>query len=74
MAKKEMVDRPDHYQGDYVMRVIEDFSLDFCIGNSVKYLLRAGRKHSNIEEDLRKAQWYINRRLEQLQKGAKKKK
>ena len=36
---------PAHYQGDYVMRIIEDFGLDFCTGTAVKYLLR-GRKEA----------------------------
>lgn len=66
-----MIDRrkvnPPHYKGDYAMRVIEDFALDFTIGTAVKYLLRAGKKaNEQEEEDLCKAQWYINRRLKQL--------
>ena len=36
--------------------------LDFLRGNAVKYLFRAGRKAGADElEDLRKAQWYVNR-------------
>jgi hypothetical protein len=35
---------PDHYKGDHVMRIIEDFNLDFLSGTVVKYLLRAGNK------------------------------
>ena len=31
----------------------------FCIGNAFKYLYRAKRK--NGLEDLKKAQWYLNR-------------
>jgi hypothetical protein len=30
--------QPDHYQGDYVMRIIEDFKLDFLSGTIVKQL------------------------------------
>lgn len=49
--------------------------MDFCLGNSIKYILRAGHKHevsmSNKEkeiEDLKKAIWYINDRINQLEK------
>ena len=40
---------PQHYQGDYVMRIIEDFKLDFLRGTVVKYLLRAGNKSNDSE-------------------------
>lgn len=49
--------------------------MDFCLGNSIKYILRAGHKQevsmSNKEkeiEDLKKAIWYINDRIKQLEK------
>lgn len=58
---------PVHYQGDYVMRVIEDFGLDFCAGQVVKYVLRAGRKDGESDlQDLRKAQWYLQRKIDNL--------
>jgi hypothetical protein len=53
---------PAHYQGDYVMRVIENFNLGFCLGNVVKYVLRADNK--GRLEDLRKAQWYLEREIQ----------
>ena len=44
---------------------------DFAIGNAIKYLWRAGLKNSNNEiQDLEKAIWYINDKIEQL-KNAK---
>lgn len=56
---------PDHYSGDLVMRVIEERSLDFALGNAVKYLCRAGSKPgSSRKQDLLKAQWYLNRAIE----------
>lgn len=56
---------PDHYSGDLVMRVIEERSLDFAMGNAVKYLCRAGSKPgSSRKQDLLKAQWYLNRAIE----------
>lgn len=42
---------------------------DFCIGNAIKYLWRAGLKDSSKEiEDLEKAIWYINMKIETLKK------
>jgi hypothetical protein len=37
--------------------------MNFCMGNAVKYIWRAGLKGSK-EEDLRKAIWYLERELE----------
>lgn len=41
--------------------------MDFCLGNAVKYIWRCDDKGATIE-DLRKAVWYINRKIELLQK------
>jgi hypothetical protein len=61
---------PAHYQGDYVMRIIEDFALDFHRGTVVKYLLRAGRKPGAAEvEDLQKARRYLDRLIARLRKS-----
>lgn len=59
---------PSHYQGDYVMRIIEDFSLGFCLGNVVKYILRAPNKGKL--EDLKKARWYLDRAISGMEKRA----
>lgn len=58
---------PVHYQGDYVMRIIEDFKLDFLSGQVVKYILRAGHKDPELQ-DLKKAQWYLSRKIANLEK------
>lgn len=57
---EEHVNHPSHYnQGKYeVIDVIKDWKLDFCLGNVIKYIARAGHKN-NIKEDLQKAIWYI---------------
>lgn len=39
---------------------------DFCIGNAIKYLWRAGRKGPEAE-DLRKAIWYIEKRIQMIE-------
>lgn len=59
---KEMVNHPSHYQGNKfeVIDIIEDYNLDFCLGNAVKYILRAGKK-DDIIQDINKAIWYLER-------------
>ena len=49
-------------EGDLVMRIIEHFKLGFCLGNVVKYVLRAREK--NGKEDLKKAAWYLQREID----------
>ena len=55
------VDGPAHYNGYQVLEAICDAGLGrgFCLGNAVKYLLRAEKK-GNDKEDLEKAQFYLN--------------
>jgi hypothetical protein len=65
------VNHPVHYGGAEntyeAIKVIEAWGLDFCLGNAVKYISRAGRKDKAKEvEDLEKAKWYLQRRINQL--------
>lgn len=65
------IDHPAHYGGEgnpyEAIKVIEAWELDFCLGNVVKYISRAGKKDSKkTVEDLQKAQWYLQRRISQL--------
>lgn len=66
-ADKESVDHPAHYGGAEntyeAILVIEAWDLGFCLGNTVKYISRAGKKGDAVE-DLRKAAWYLNREIE----------
>lgn len=68
------VNHPDHYGGDTTyetINVIEAWNLDFCLGNAVKYISRAGKKDkSKTIEDLQKAIWYLNRKIEQLENSS----
>ena len=64
------VDHPSHYaEGRRYepVDVIADWELDFCLGSAVKYLARAGRK-DDIIEDLEKAAWYINYKIEEIKR------
>lgn len=69
----ETVNHPPHYgEGDSpyeTIKVIEAWELDFCLGNAVKYISRAGKKDPTKErDDLLKAIWYLNRKIDQLDK------
>lgn len=63
---KESVNHPDHYGGKdnayEAIKVIMAWDLDFCLGNAVKYISRAGKKDPEKEvEDLKKAIWYLEK-------------
>ena len=62
---------PDYYKSSdnkfEVIDIIEQYGLDFCLGNAVKYICRAGKKHEKVAEDLQKAIWYLERKIEQLE-------
>ena len=66
-----LIDHPHHYGGEdntyEAIKVIEAWELDFHLGNVIKYISRAGKKGSKIE-DLKKAQWYLNRAIDQAEK------
>lgn len=72
---KDAVNHPEHYTSD--PSGVECIEItqhrDFCVGNAIKYLWRAGLKKSADKsavekeiEDLRKAAWYINKKIELL--------
>ena len=62
---------PQHYKvGDpmEVINIIEHYELDFCIGNTLKYILRAGKKNEDtLVEDYRKAIWYLERKIKNIE-------
>lgn len=58
------IDHPEHYtaRGIECIQVAEQ--LDFCLGNVVKYVYRAGLKTGTpASKDLKKAIWYLSRAL-----------
>ena len=63
----EAVDHPEHYnRGAFeTIDVIEDWGLNFNVGNAVKYISRYEHKN-NPKEDLRKAIWYLEREIDSL--------
>lgn len=70
MSTPEAVNHPSHYGGKdnpyEAIKVIEAWDLGFCLGNTVKYISRAGKKQVEHEiEDLEKARWYLDRHIQQ---------
>lgn len=65
------VNHPPHYtahpSGIECIQITEH--MNFCIGNAVKYLWRAGKKGSAIE-DLKKAKYYIDREIARIEKSS----
>jgi hypothetical protein len=67
---EEKVNNPTHYHpGTYeAIKVINAWGLGFSLGNVLKYISRAGRKNGSSElEDLKKAQWYLNSAIQDLE-------
>ena len=68
---KEQVNHPEHYQGtieciDAMQSAfVDSATADFCKINAFKYIWRAGKKDDEVQ-DLRKAEWYINKAVELL--------
>ena len=70
VKENDPVNHPKHYTDGRieVIEYIEDKNLGFCLGNAIKYISRAGKKEKDKEiQDLRKAMWYIERRIYELE-------
>ena len=68
----EYVNHPQHYGGESntyeVIKVIEALEMDFHLGNTFKYIGRAGKKGTDKEiQDLKKALWYLERKIQLLE-------
>lgn len=75
-ARKEAVDHPDHYGGAdnpyEAIKVIDAWGLGFSLGNTVKYISRAGKKDpQKTVEDLEKARWYLEHAIRRAKEGLK---
>ena len=61
-SEKEQVQHPSHYRGGTyeAINVIKAWDLNFCLGNALKYICRAGLKDpSTAVQDLEKAIFYL---------------
>lgn len=63
----DVVNHPIHYTGHpsgvECIQITEH--MNFCRGNAIKYVWRAGEKDDEIE-DLKKARWYLDREISRL--------
>ena len=66
----DKVNFPPHYRahpsGVECIQITEH--MNFCLGNAIKYIWRAGVKSNDPVEDLSKAVWYINREIAKIEK------
>jgi hypothetical protein len=69
--KTDDVNHPRHYtshpSGIECIEITRHFN--FAIGNSIKYLWRAGLKNDNAVKDLKKAIWYIQDEIKRIEKS-----
>jgi len=78
MMDYDPVNKPAHYnlaEGieciDYIKQVLgEDGFIAYCHGNLIKYQHRHKYK-SNPQEDMEKAQWYLNKMVETMKEKRK---
>lgn len=71
LKPREMVNHPSHYGGDVPHEIIKclhawGLESDALLWNSAKYIGRAGKK-DDILQDLKKARFYLDRRIQDLE-------
>ena len=69
-ANNDAINHPAYYTDGKieVSDFIADKNLNFFRGNVLKYICRAGKKDPDKEvEDLKKAEWYLNREIDRLE-------
>jgi len=71
-TKADPVNNPTHYKvgGIETIDFIEAKKLGYNLGNVVKYLTRADHKGNKLQ-DLRKAQWYLEREIWNVENNKK---
>lgn len=70
----ELVNHPQHYGGDStyeVIKCLEAWGLenDAYLFQVVKYIARSGKKDEHVLRDLKKAQFYLNRKIARIENG-----
>ena len=68
----DMVNQPPHYTAGGIETIdfIEAKKLGYNLGNVIKYITRSDLKGDKLE-NLEKAQWYLNREINNLKKVTK---
>jgi len=71
---EKAVNHPNHYGGDTIYETIkvlkawmtpEQFE-GFCLGNTIKYISRAGKKDAKLQE-LKKAKFYLDYQTKEME-------
>lgn len=68
------ISKPNYYNGDVeigdvmIQQYGETHFAVYCIMNAFKYIFRCLKKHDSPLDDLKKAQWYINKAIELYEK------
>lgn len=57
----DLINQPPHYKSEGGIEAI-DVIESFRLGNAVKYILRHSKKGTPLE-DLKKARWYLDRKI-----------
>lgn len=72
MSEHDAVNHPSHYtQHPSGIEAIEITQyMNFCVGNAMKYLWRAGLKDDYVQ-DLKKSRWYIDKEIERIENAKK---
>jgi hypothetical protein len=67
---QDNVNHPPHYKAGGIETIdfIEAKSLNYNLGNVIKYITRSDLKGNKLE-DLQKAQWYLNREVQTMRKS-----
>lgn len=67
--EEDLINNPKHYtehpSGVECIQITEH--MNFCLGNAIKYIWRSGLKGDSAIEDLKKAVFYINREIYNLE-------
>ncbi len=75
MKKDDQINHPKHYTYGRIetIEAIEDWDLGYHLGNTIKYISRHMRKGKPLE-DLKKAKFYLDRKIWLMERELKKKK
>lgn len=71
LPRQDLINHPPHYNSHPSNVECIDIikHMDYRLGSVIKYLWRAGLKDGNPTlQDLKKAQWYLNNKIEDLEK------
>lgn len=68
LAERDDINHPIHYNshpsGVECITITEH--MNYCLGNAVKYIWRAGLKGPDAEKDLKKAVFYLNQEIDRI--------